>query len=97
MPKHQTREEVLATIREKLGGYGAGQRVSKIALVSKIAGAKWLRDGIPRERVPLFSALTGQPDYIIRPDLFVPPVPAGREAKASNQSHGASVSGGARV
>ena len=33
MPKHQTREEVLASMREQLGGRGAGLRVSRIALV----------------------------------------------------------------
>lgn len=75
MSEYPTREEVLESVRAKLGGYGAGRRLARISRVTKIAGAKWLREGIPRERVGLVSAITGIPSYVIRPDEFVPPVP----------------------
>lgn len=77
--QHKKRDELLEDIREALGGPGAATRIARIARVSKIAGHKWFRTGIPRERVRLFSAMTGYPDYVIRPDEFFPPVPRTEE------------------
>lgn len=94
MDKHLTRDQVLDLVRDKLGGHGSGKRIARIARVTSVAGSKWLREGIPRERVGLTSALTGLPDYVIRPDEFVPPPPFGPEIKASSNTHSASVSGG---
>ena len=72
MATHKTREEILDEIQARLQGRGAGRRLSRITNISRVAATKWLRDGIPRERVDLISVMTGIPPYIIRPDLFVP-------------------------
>lgn len=72
-----TRDETLAHIRKKLGGHGAATRLARICRVSIQASNKWLRDGIPPDRVELIAHLTGLPPHIIRPDHCAPRLGAG--------------------
>lgn len=74
MQRYPTRDEVLADIKGKMGGRHACARLSRIFRVSSVGSAKWLREGIPRERVPVVAAITGVPPHIMRPDFFGPPV-----------------------
>ncbi|MFW6344823.1 MAG: hypothetical protein ACOC0M_00610 [Halomonas sp.] len=70
----RTREEILQEVRHRLDIEGRSERLARLQGISRQAVDKWLRTGIPRDKVGIISGLTGLPDYVIRPDEFLPPV-----------------------
>lgn len=75
-----TRAEILQEVRERLEFDGkTSRRLAGLFGVKRQAVDKWLRTGIPAEKVPMVSSLTGLPDYVIRPDKFLPPMEAAQQ------------------
>lgn len=90
MADFPTKKEVLRLVRGRLGGVNAGKRLASLTGTTDVAGFKWLRDEIPRDRVRIVSAVTGLEPWVIRPDKFVPPAAAAKN-DASSDSHRPSV------
>lgn len=72
--RHETRDQIMAEIRERLGGHGCVAAVSDALDVSRVSVGGWFNSEIPAHRVPWFTKMTGIPEYRIRPDCFVPPI-----------------------